>query len=82
MSATLDSHLFAQYFGDCPVLTAEGRTFPVTHMYLEVPSFPILDPLVFAAPSSSAKSPLHRWLVFKQTFLRRHLWDLSDKVLC
>ena len=35
MSATLDSALFANYFGGCPVLTAGGRTFPVEHNFLE-----------------------------------------------
>ena len=35
MSATLDSALFAKYFGDCPVLAAGGRTFPVEHCFLE-----------------------------------------------
>ncbi|OAE31756.1 hypothetical protein AXG93_4874s1190 [Marchantia polymorpha subsp. ruderalis] len=35
MSATLDSDLFSQYFGDCPVIKAKGRTFPVTTHYLE-----------------------------------------------
>ena len=35
MSATLDSHLFANYFGGAPALAAGGRTFPVEHFYLE-----------------------------------------------
>jgi ATP-dependent RNA helicase DHX29 len=35
MSATLDSNLFARYYGDCPVLVAGGRTFPVEHCFLE-----------------------------------------------
>ena len=35
MSATLDSHLFANYFGDAPALAAGGRTFPVEHFFLE-----------------------------------------------
>ncbi|CAI9103779.1 OLC1v1002330C1 [Oldenlandia corymbosa var. corymbosa] len=35
MSATVDSHLFSQYFGACPVITAEGRTHPVTTYFLE-----------------------------------------------
>ena len=35
MSATLDSALFARYYGGCPVLTAGGRTFPVEHTFLE-----------------------------------------------
>ncbi|XP_006431713.2 DExH-box ATP-dependent RNA helicase DExH7, chloroplastic isoform X1 [Citrus clementina] len=35
MSATVDSNLFSRYFGDCPVITAEGRTHPVTTYFLE-----------------------------------------------
>ena len=35
MSATLDSALFANYYGGCPVLTAGGRTFPVEQHFLE-----------------------------------------------
>ncbi len=35
MSATLDSDLFASYFGGCPALAAGGRTFPVEQVFLE-----------------------------------------------
>ena len=35
MSATLDSSLFSSYYGDCAVLAAGGRTFPVEHRFLE-----------------------------------------------
>lgn len=35
MSATLDSHLFANYFGGAPALAAGGRTFPVEQYFLE-----------------------------------------------
>ena len=36
MSATLDSRLFASYFGSgTPCLRAGGRTFPVEHLFLE-----------------------------------------------
>jgi ATP-dependent RNA helicase DHX29 len=34
-SATVDSSSFSRYFGHCPVVTAEGRTHPVTTYYLE-----------------------------------------------
>lgn len=34
-SATVDSHLFSQYFGNCPVVTARGRTHPVSTQFLE-----------------------------------------------
>lgn len=35
MSATVDSSLFSSYFGECPVITAEGRTHPVSTYFLE-----------------------------------------------
>lgn len=34
-SATVDSHMFSKYFGYCPVVTAEGRTHPVSTQFLE-----------------------------------------------
>lgn len=34
-SATVDSNLFSRYFGNCPVITAEGRTHPVKVHFLE-----------------------------------------------
>jgi hypothetical protein len=34
-SATRDSNLFSSYFGNCPVISAKGRTFPVTTFFLE-----------------------------------------------
>ncbi|XP_030504480.2 DExH-box ATP-dependent RNA helicase DExH7, chloroplastic isoform X1 [Cannabis sativa] len=35
MSATVDSDLFSRYFDHCPVITAQGRTHPVTTYFLE-----------------------------------------------
>lgn len=35
MSATIDTTLFAQYFGNCPVVEIAGRTHSVTQLYLE-----------------------------------------------
>jgi HrpA-like RNA helicase len=35
MSATVDTALFASYFGGCAVVQASGRTFPVERMFLE-----------------------------------------------
>lgn len=35
MSATLDAGRFCRYFGGCPHVSAEGRTFPVEAHYLE-----------------------------------------------
>ncbi|MEW8505349.1 MAG: ATP-dependent helicase HrpB [Candidatus Thiodiazotropha sp.] len=36
MSATLDTERVSQLMEGAPVITAEGRTFPVTHHYLEL----------------------------------------------
>lgn len=35
MSATIDTTLFANYFGECPVIEIEGRTHPVDQYFLE-----------------------------------------------
>ncbi|KAH6554610.1 hypothetical protein KP509_1Z321000 [Ceratopteris richardii] len=35
MSATVDATIFSSYFGNCPVVKVEGRTFPVKTFYLE-----------------------------------------------
>ncbi|CAA7028259.1 unnamed protein product [Microthlaspi erraticum] len=35
MSATVDADLFSGYFAHCPVITAQGRTHPVTTHFLE-----------------------------------------------
>lgn len=35
MSATLNSRLFSEYFGNAPVLDIPGRTFPVEQLFLE-----------------------------------------------
>lgn len=35
MSATLNAGVFSSYFSDAPLIEIEGRTFPVTHVYLE-----------------------------------------------
>uniref|UniRef100_A0A1J3CC48 RNA helicase n=1 Tax=Noccaea caerulescens TaxID=107243 RepID=A0A1J3CC48_NOCCA len=35
MSATVDAVLFSSYFAHCPVITAQGRTHPVTTHFLE-----------------------------------------------
>lgn len=35
MSATIDTTLFSNYFGSCPVIEIEGRTHPVKQYYLE-----------------------------------------------
>ncbi|VDO94441.1 unnamed protein product [Heligmosomoides polygyrus] len=35
MSATIDTKMFIEFFGGCPVIEMEGRTFPVKHFFLE-----------------------------------------------
>ena len=35
MSATVQAETFASYFGGCSVLTAKGRSYPVTEHHLE-----------------------------------------------
>jgi ATP-dependent RNA helicase A len=35
MSATIDTSLFSEYFGNCPVFEIHGRTYPVTEYFLE-----------------------------------------------
>nr|XP_019708452.1 DExH-box ATP-dependent RNA helicase DExH7, chloroplastic isoform X2 [Elaeis guineensis] len=52
MSATVDSSLFSRYFGDCPVITAEGRTHPVSTYFLE----DVYEKLEYHLPSDSPAS--------------------------
>ncbi|CAL1277874.1 unnamed protein product [Larinioides sclopetarius] len=35
MSATIDTTLFQEYFGGCPIIEVSGRTFPVQEYFLE-----------------------------------------------
>ena len=35
MSATIDTTLFSQYFGNCPVIEVPGRAYPVNQCFLE-----------------------------------------------
>jgi len=51
-SATVDSSLFSRYFSNCPVVTAEGRTHPVTTYFLE----DIYDKIEYRLTSDSAAS--------------------------
>lgn len=52
MSATVDSSLFSGYFGGCPVITAQGRTHPVTSYFLE----DIYETINYHLPSDSPAS--------------------------
>lgn len=45
MSATLDTALIRNYLADCPVLSAEGRTYPVDIDYLPRPVDPRRQPV-------------------------------------
>ncbi|RDY13770.1 DExH-box ATP-dependent RNA helicase DExH7, chloroplastic, partial [Mucuna pruriens] len=55
MSATVDSSLFSRYFSNCPVVTAEGRTHPVTTYFLE----DIYDQIEYRLASDSPASLTH-----------------------
>lgn len=35
MSATVEASRFSEYFGNCPVISVPGRTYPVHVQYLE-----------------------------------------------
>ncbi|XP_054712287.1 ATP-dependent RNA helicase A-like isoform X2 [Uloborus diversus] len=35
MSATIDTTMFQEYFGNCPIIEVSGRTFPVQEYFLE-----------------------------------------------
>lgn len=35
MSATVEADRFSSYFGNCPVVSVPGRTYPVHVQYLE-----------------------------------------------
>uniref|UniRef100_A0A183VBA4 RNA helicase n=1 Tax=Toxocara canis TaxID=6265 RepID=A0A183VBA4_TOXCA len=51
MSATIDTDLFTNYFGSCPIIQLEGRTFPVEHFFLE----DIIQRTRFLPPAPTAK---------------------------
>ncbi|GFW90887.1 ATP-dependent RNA helicase A [Trichonephila clavipes] len=51
MSATIDTSLFQDYFGHCPIIEVSGRTFPVQEYFLE----DCIQMLNFTPPPSSKK---------------------------
>ncbi|KAF5200714.1 Dexh-box atp-dependent rna helicase dexh4 protein, partial [Thalictrum thalictroides] len=55
MSATVNSSLFSSYFANCPVLTAQGRTHPVSTCFLE----DIYESLEYCLASDSPASLRH-----------------------
>ncbi|XP_070532711.1 ATP-dependent RNA helicase A-like isoform X2 [Ptychodera flava] len=51
MSATIDTTMFSEYFGNCPVVEVYGRTHPVQEYYLE----DSIQMVGFVPPSDSRK---------------------------
>jgi len=56
MSATLETGPLAEFLGGCPVLTSEGRTFPVAVEHLDRPDTRPLEEQVLAALKRLAPS--------------------------
>ncbi|XP_022094915.1 ATP-dependent RNA helicase A-like isoform X2 [Acanthaster planci] len=52
MSATIDTTMFSQYFGDCPIVEVYGRSYPVQEYYLE----DIVQMLNFVPPANIRKN--------------------------
>lgn len=51
MSATIDTTLFSEYFGSCPVIEVPGRAFPVKQYFLE----DIVELVHFVPPTDTRK---------------------------
>ncbi|CAH3166121.1 unnamed protein product [Porites evermanni] len=51
MSATIDTQMFTEYFGNCPIVEIEGRSFPVQEYYLE----DVIQMLSFVPPLPEKK---------------------------
>ncbi|GFY54116.1 ATP-dependent RNA helicase A protein [Trichonephila inaurata madagascariensis] len=51
MSATIDTSLFQEYFGNCPIIEVSGETFPVQEYFLE----DCIQMLNFTPPPNSKK---------------------------
>ncbi|XP_058826729.1 dosage compensation regulator isoform X2 [Topomyia yanbarensis] len=51
MSATIDTTLFSDYFGNCPCIEVEGRAFPVEQLFLE----DCIEMVNFVPPADSRK---------------------------
>ena len=50
MSATIDTSLFSEYFGNCPIIEIHGKTYPIQEYFLED-----VVQLVNFVPSTGAK---------------------------
>ena len=55
MSATLDARAVAQFLGDCPIVTSEGRAYPVTIEHQQKPDERPLELQVRSAVRSRAE---------------------------
>lgn len=55
MSATIDTTLFSNYFGNCPVIEIPGRAHPVTQVFLE----DCIEMTQFIPPPDSRKRKLN-----------------------
>lgn len=64
MSATLDAEPIAELMGDAPVITGEGRTFPVETRYLNRPVEGRIEPAVVHAVVNALASTEGDLLVF------------------
>ncbi|KAK2413013.1 RNA helicase family protein [Trifolium repens] len=75
MSATVDSSSFSRYFGHCPVVTAEGRTHPVTTYFLE----DIYDQINYRLASDSPASLTYETFPEGQNLQRAHVTNNRGK---
>ncbi len=84
MSATINAAMFSAYLGGCPVLSAEGRTFPVTPHYLEDVYeltgylLPPDSPAAFRATQRRGRQPAAARSDTKEGRLLREGWGDED----
>ena len=64
MSATLDGTAVASILGDAPVITSEGRAYPVVTHYLEQPAGGPIEPTVVSAVLRALRKDAGDLLVF------------------
>lgn len=64
MSATLDGQAVARLLGDAPIITSEGRSFPVETIYLEKQTEERIERTVAAAVARALRHPDGDLLVF------------------
>jgi ATP-dependent RNA helicase DHX8/PRP22 len=63
-SATMDSDKFSEYFGDCPIFSIPGRTFPVEILYSREPEADYLDAALTTVMQIHLTEPLGDILCF------------------